>query len=63
MLGHGMDQVKNTDQHHCRALVFHAIRLDVEYNTEKLQQGIGPIYARYKRLADNQLDENYFPIN
>jgi len=53
---------KNTGQRHRRALVLHAMRSDVEYNPEKLQQGIGPIYARYKRLADNQLDENYFPI-
>jgi ectoine hydroxylase-related dioxygenase (phytanoyl-CoA dioxygenase family) len=45
-----------------RALVLHLMRCDAEYNPAKFEQGIGPIYSRYKRLADNQLDENYFPI-
>jgi ectoine hydroxylase-related dioxygenase (phytanoyl-CoA dioxygenase family) len=45
-----------------RALVLHAMRSDAEYVPENFGQGTGPIYSRYKRLADNQLDENYFPI-
>ena len=45
-----------------RSLVLHAMRSDVEYVPEHFAQGIGPIYSRYKRLADNQMDENYFPI-
>ena len=45
-----------------RSLVLHAMRSDVEYVPENFTEGIGPIYSRYKRLADNQLDENYFPI-
>jgi ectoine hydroxylase-related dioxygenase (phytanoyl-CoA dioxygenase family) len=45
-----------------RSLVLHAMRSDVEYRPESFAQGIGPIYSRYKRLADNQLDENYFPV-
>ena len=45
-----------------RSLVLHAMRSDVEYVPENFAEGIGPIYSRYKRLADNQLDENYFPI-
>ena len=45
-----------------RALVLHAMRSEVEYVPAHFDQGIGPIYSRYKRLADNQLDENYFPI-
>ncbi|HCH31514.1 MAG TPA: phytanoyl-CoA dioxygenase [Oceanospirillaceae bacterium] len=45
-----------------RALVLHLMRHDAEYNPAKLEQGIGPTYSRYKHLADNQLDENYFPI-
>lgn len=45
-----------------RALVLHAMRSDVEYQPQNFDQGIGPIYSRYKRLADNRLDENYFPI-
>jgi ectoine hydroxylase-related dioxygenase (phytanoyl-CoA dioxygenase family) len=45
-----------------RSLVLHAMRSDVEYVPENFAQGIGPIYSRYKRLGDNQLNENYFPI-
>lgn len=45
-----------------RALVLHAMRSDVEYQPRNFEQGIGPIYSRYKRLGDNKLDENYFPI-
>ena len=45
-----------------RSLVLHAMRSDVEYRPQSFGQGIGPIYSRYKRLADNQLDENYFPV-
>ena len=45
-----------------RALVLHAMRSDVEYQPANFHQGIGPIYSRYKRLGDNQFDENYFPV-
>jgi ectoine hydroxylase-related dioxygenase (phytanoyl-CoA dioxygenase family) len=45
-----------------RAVVVHAMQSDVEYVPENFNQGIGPIYSRYKRLADNSLDENYFPV-
>ena len=45
-----------------RALVLHAMQDSVEYVPAQFSQGIGPIYSRYKRLGDNTLDENYFPI-
>lgn len=45
-----------------RSLVLHAMQSDVEYVPEHFNQGIGPIYSRYKRLGDNKLDENYFPV-
>jgi len=45
-----------------RSLVLHAMPSEVEYLPDNFDQGIGPIYSRYKRLGDNQLDENYFPI-
>ena len=45
-----------------RSLVLHAMRSDVEYAPDNFAQGIGPIYSRYKRLGDNQLDENFFPV-
>ncbi|MEM7346626.1 MAG: phytanoyl-CoA dioxygenase family protein [Chloroflexota bacterium] len=57
---HGSGYNKAT--HPRRSLVLHAMRSDVEYAPENFDQGIGPIYSRYKRLADNVLDENYFPI-
>ena len=38
------------------------MRRDVEYDRQNLDQGTGPIYSRYKRLGDNRLDENYFPV-
>ncbi len=45
-----------------RSLVLHAMHADVQYVPENFSKGIGPIYSRYKRLNDNNLDENYFPI-
>jgi ectoine hydroxylase-related dioxygenase (phytanoyl-CoA dioxygenase family) len=45
-----------------RSLVLHAMRSEAEYVPANFAQGIGPIYSRYKRLGDNLLDENYFPI-
>lgn len=52
----------NTSTQPRRSLVLHAMRSDVEYVPGNFNQGIGPIYSRYKRLADNVLDENYFPV-
>lgn len=45
-----------------RALVLHAMPAHAEYNPAHLDEGIGPVYGRYKRLDDNVMDENYFPI-
>ena len=45
-----------------RSLVLHAMPSEVKYVPAKFDEGIGPIYSRYKRLGDNDLDENYFPI-
>ena len=53
---------RNFGQRPRRSLVLHAMCSDVEYVPGNFDQGIGPIYSRYKRLDDNQLDENYFPI-
>ena len=57
---HGSGENRGPDPR--RALVLHAMRSDVEYDPAQFDQGIGPIYSRYKRLGDNSLDENYFPI-
>ena len=57
---HGSGQNKgNTPR---RALVLHAMQSNVEYVPEHFNQGIGPVYARYRRLGDNKMDENHFPI-
>ena len=45
-----------------RALVLHAMRSDAAFNPDGLSTGTGRIYGRYKRLFDNEMDENYFPI-
>jgi len=56
--GSGANQSNNPR----RALVLHAMPSEVQYVPEKFEEGIGPIYSRYKRPGDNCLDENYFPI-
>lgn len=45
-----------------RSLVLHGMRSDAHYDPAHLSQGTGTIYSRYKRLSDNLLDENYFPV-
>jgi hypothetical protein len=52
----------NRATHPRRALVLHAMRSDTEYVPEHLSEGTGRIYGRYKRLADNAIDENFFPV-
>ena len=52
----------NKSQQPRRALVLHGMRSDVSYAPGHLDQGIGSIYSRYKRLADDTVDENYFPV-
>ena len=52
----------NTSANPRRSLVLHAMPSEVEYDPDHFSEGIGPIYSRYKRLGDNRLDENYFPI-
>jgi ectoine hydroxylase-related dioxygenase (phytanoyl-CoA dioxygenase family) len=45
-----------------RSLVLHAMRSDTRYVPAHLTEGTGRIYSRYKRLADDEIDENYFPV-
>ncbi|MFT5506201.1 MAG: phytanoyl-CoA hydroxylase [Gammaproteobacteria bacterium] len=52
----------NRAGHPRRALVLHAMRSNTEYVPQHLNQGTGCIYSRYKRLADNIIDENFFPV-
>jgi ectoine hydroxylase-related dioxygenase (phytanoyl-CoA dioxygenase family) len=45
-----------------RAVVLHAMPDGVVYEPAHLAEGTGSIYARYKHLGDNVIDENYFPV-
>ncbi|MDE0920135.1 MAG: phytanoyl-CoA dioxygenase family protein, partial [Arenicellales bacterium] len=45
-----------------RALVLHAMRSDARYAKEHLGKGNGPIYGRYQKLGNDDMDENYFPV-
>ena len=45
-----------------RALVLHAISSETQWNEQNLDAGIGPIYRRYKKSDNDQLDEAIFPI-
>ncbi|MEQ8662211.1 MAG: phytanoyl-CoA dioxygenase family protein [Gammaproteobacteria bacterium] len=45
-----------------RSVVLHAMPDDVHYDPRNLGAGTGRIYSRYKRLDDNVMDENHFPI-
>jgi len=52
----------NQSAHPRRSLVLHAMPAEVQYIPANFDKGIGPIYSRYKRLHDNKMDENYFPV-
>ena len=52
----------NTGKNPRRSLVLHAMRSDTKYNPGALDFMTGKIYSRYKRLGDNEIDENYFPV-
>lgn len=52
----------NHSAHPRRALVIHGMRSDAEFSPAHLAEGTGSIYSRYKRLGDNIIDENYFPV-
>ena len=44
-----------------RSLVLHAMRCDAKFEPRRFASGIGPIYSRYRRLGDQEMDENHFP--
>ncbi len=45
-----------------RALVVHGAPSEARFVPERLGEGNGPIYGRYRRLADDRMDENHFPV-
>lgn len=52
----------NSSSRHRRALVLHCASSDARFNRPGFGEGNGPIYARYARLTDDDMDENHFPI-
>ena len=52
----------NTSDRHRRALVLHCASSEARFSRAGFGQGNGPIYSRYARLADDEMDENHFPI-
>ena len=52
----------NRSQAPRRVLVMHCCSSDAQYSPYRLASGTGHVYSRYKRLADNVMDENYFPV-
>ena len=45
-----------------RALVVHMCSSESRFVLDNLGRGNGAVYARYRRLGDDTMDENYFPI-
>ncbi len=45
-----------------RALVVHGASSQARFVAERLGEGNGPIYGRYRRLGDDSMDENHFPV-
>ena len=45
-----------------RSLVVHMCSSESRYVLDRLGHGTGRIYSRYRRLGDDTMDENYFPI-
>ena len=52
----------NTRETERRALVVHGGPSAARFVPERLGEGNGPVYGRYRRLADDAMDENHFPI-
>jgi len=52
----------NTGQAERRALVVHGGSSEARFVPERLGEGNGPVYGRYRRLGDDVMDENHFPI-
>ena len=47
---------------HRRSLVLHCASSEARFNRAGFGEGNGPVYSRYARLTDDEMDENHFPI-
>ncbi len=45
-----------------RALVIHGGSSRARFDRRRLHEGNAPIYGRYRRLSDDAMDENHFPV-
>lgn len=52
----------NRSHRHRRSLVLHCASSEARFNRAGFGDGNGPIYSRYARLNDDEMDENHFPI-
>ncbi len=52
----------NASDRERRALVVHGAPSQARFVPERLSEGNGPIYGRYRRLGDDSMDENHFPV-
>ena len=52
----------NLSKSHRRALVLHCASSEARFNRAGFGAGNGPVYSRYARLNDDEMDENHFPI-
>ena len=52
----------NRSGRHRRSLVLHCASSEARFNRAAFGDGNGPIYSRYARLTDDEMDENHFPI-
>jgi len=52
----------NSGGSHRRSLVIHAAPAEAQFDKSRLGEGNGPVYGRYRRLCDDEMDENHFPI-
>ena len=52
----------NRSGRHRRSLVLHCASSEARFNRDGFGEGNGPIYSRYARLTDDEMDENHFPI-
>lgn len=52
----------NRSGRHRRSLVLHCASSEARFNRAGFGEGNGPVYSRYARLTDDEMDENHFPI-
>ncbi|MDH3475570.1 MAG: phytanoyl-CoA dioxygenase family protein [Rhodospirillales bacterium] len=52
----------NNSSNQRRSLVLHAMSSKAQFVPERLGEGTGPIYGRYRKLHGTEMDENHFPI-